>query len=227
MNSRIFCQQLLAAIMAPRFMCLCATTRASPRGSNPPSPSSHLLNHQGMHDRQLLHLIRVLERKRIWALNVGENFEISLDAWAEFTKLLPGTAVAYLYVSTPPFPSPSLPSPPQLSLALPLSAPLLSYSSASRPHPHDSSSPPLLPSCHSLPLPSPPPHAPVSSPHPLLSVPCPLIHSPPLIPLLSSPPLIDSPPPHPLVPSPHPPPILPSPPAPLIHSLPSPPHFAS
>lgn len=52
-----------------------------------------------MQDKQLRHLIHVLERKRIWALNVGENFEISIGAWAEFTRRLSSTAVAYLYVS--------------------------------------------------------------------------------------------------------------------------------
>ena len=54
---------------------------------------------QGMHDEQLKHLTRILERKHIWALNVGENFEINLATWVEFTAKLPNTAVGYLYVS--------------------------------------------------------------------------------------------------------------------------------
>mmetsp|Transcript_18336 Transcript_18336/g.51364 ORF Transcript_18336/g.51364 Transcript_18336/m.51364 type:complete len:560 (-) Transcript_18336:2509-4188(-) len=54
---------------------------------------------KGMHDSQLKHLTCILEQKRIWALNVGENFEISIGAWAEFTSQLRNTAVAYLYVS--------------------------------------------------------------------------------------------------------------------------------
>jgi hypothetical protein len=55
-----------------------------------------------MFDAQLEHLQKVLRNKQIWALNVGENFEISLDAWSKFTAELPSTAVAYLYVRLPP-----------------------------------------------------------------------------------------------------------------------------
>eukprot|EP00873_Tetraselmis_striata_P025542 jgi/Tetstr1/445806/TSEL_003519.t1 len=54
---------------------------------------------KGMFDAQLEHLTRALCNKHIWALNVGENFQISLDAWSKFTERLPETAVAYLYVS--------------------------------------------------------------------------------------------------------------------------------
>lgn len=56
-------------------------------------------NVQGMLDSQLEHLTEVLRNRRIWALNVGENFQISLDAWRKFTDALGETAVAYLYVS--------------------------------------------------------------------------------------------------------------------------------
>jgi hypothetical protein len=52
-----------------------------------------------MLDAQLEHLTAVLRNKRIWALNVGENFQISLSAWSRFTEALGETAVAYLYVS--------------------------------------------------------------------------------------------------------------------------------
>ena len=52
-----------------------------------------------MFDEQLLRLTEVLKKGRIWALNAGENFEISLQAWESFTKELQHTAVAYLYVS--------------------------------------------------------------------------------------------------------------------------------
>lgn len=54
---------------------------------------------QGMLDAQLEHLACVLANKRIWALNVGENFQISIGAWARFTKALEKTAVGYMYVS--------------------------------------------------------------------------------------------------------------------------------
>lgn len=52
-----------------------------------------------MFDEQLQKLTDVLRHRHIWALNVGENFEISLDAWEKFTQALPETAVGYLYVS--------------------------------------------------------------------------------------------------------------------------------
>ncbi len=52
-----------------------------------------------MLDPQLEHLEAVLRLRRIWALNVGENFQITLPAWGRFTAALPHTAVAYLYVS--------------------------------------------------------------------------------------------------------------------------------
>lgn len=58
-----------------------------------------------MFDAQLEHLTRALCNKHIWALNVGENFQISLDAWSKFTERLPETAVAYLYVRAPPPPA--------------------------------------------------------------------------------------------------------------------------
>lgn len=54
---------------------------------------------QGMFDDQLLRLMEVLKKGRIWALNAGENFEVSLQAWEKFTKQLQHTAVAYMYVS--------------------------------------------------------------------------------------------------------------------------------
>lgn len=54
---------------------------------------------QGMFDEQLLRLTEVLKKGRIWALNAGENFEISMQAWETFTKELQHTAVAYMYVS--------------------------------------------------------------------------------------------------------------------------------
>jgi hypothetical protein len=37
---------------------------------------------QGMTDAQLGRLTEVLRNGRIWALNVGENFRITQDAWA-------------------------------------------------------------------------------------------------------------------------------------------------
>lgn len=52
-----------------------------------------------MYDEQLVKLTDVLKKGRIWALNAGENFEISMNAWKKFSEELQYTAVAYLYVS--------------------------------------------------------------------------------------------------------------------------------
>lgn len=55
---------------------------------------------RGMRDEQLKRLTEVLKANRnIWALNVGENLEISLAAWKEFTDALEETCVSFLYVS--------------------------------------------------------------------------------------------------------------------------------
>eukprot|EP00803_Ostreobium_quekettii_P003889 evm.model.scf_407EXC.2 EVM.evm.TU.scf_407EXC.2 scf_407EXC:14109-19988(-) len=53
----------------------------------------------GMYDEQLELLADVLKQRRIWALNVGENFHTSLQAWEAFAMELAHTDVAYLYVS--------------------------------------------------------------------------------------------------------------------------------
>ncbi len=39
---------------------------------------------QGFGNEQLRHLTAVLLQRRIWALNVGENFQVTLAAWQEF-----------------------------------------------------------------------------------------------------------------------------------------------
>jgi hypothetical protein len=44
---------------------------------------------EGMHDAQLEHLSRVLKQGRIWALNVGENFKLSAEAWIKFANEIP------------------------------------------------------------------------------------------------------------------------------------------
>jgi hypothetical protein len=54
----------------------------------------------GMGDAQLRKLTETLKVNRnIWALNVGENFGISLGAWREFADALRETSVSFLYVS--------------------------------------------------------------------------------------------------------------------------------
>ena len=52
-----------------------------------------------MYDEQLELLTKVLKQRRIWALNVGENFHVSLEAWQKFAEELQNTDVGYLYVS--------------------------------------------------------------------------------------------------------------------------------
>ena len=55
---------------------------------------------RGMGDAQLERLTETLKVNRnIWALNVGENFEIGLPAWRDFAGALEETSVSFLYVS--------------------------------------------------------------------------------------------------------------------------------
>eukprot|EP01031_Cornospumella_fuschlensis_P043745 gene43745-53496_t len=54
---------------------------------------------RAMQNEQMLGLLALLKRKMIWALNVGENYEVSSDMWEHFCKELPSTNVTHLYVS--------------------------------------------------------------------------------------------------------------------------------
>ena len=55
---------------------------------------------QGFQDEQMMALTElVLKNRRIWALNVGENYHTTLAAWQHFKDMLPQTAVGFLYVS--------------------------------------------------------------------------------------------------------------------------------
>lgn len=53
----------------------------------------------GFFDEQLERLTEVLKLKRIWCLNVGENFRTTLNAWKQFAEELPETAVSHMYAS--------------------------------------------------------------------------------------------------------------------------------
>jgi len=53
----------------------------------------------GFGDSQLEKLTAVLQRGHIWAVNVGENFHVSLPAWRAFAAALPSTNVQYMYAS--------------------------------------------------------------------------------------------------------------------------------
>lgn len=54
---------------------------------------------KSMHDTQVRNLVAVLKRKKIWCLNIGENYEVSTRMWEEFCRSLPETNVTHLYVS--------------------------------------------------------------------------------------------------------------------------------
>jgi hypothetical protein len=54
---------------------------------------------QAMHDEQLVNLTALLKRKKIWCVNLGENYNVSNHGWTEFCKALPKTYVTHMYVS--------------------------------------------------------------------------------------------------------------------------------
>ena len=54
---------------------------------------------QGMLDRQVKLLTEVLKKGRIWALNIGENMNVSRNAWERFAEDLKQTRVSFMYVS--------------------------------------------------------------------------------------------------------------------------------
>jgi hypothetical protein len=54
---------------------------------------------KAMTDRQLRQLIELLKKRKIWCLNLGENYEVSTEGWMLFCEELPNTYVTHLYVS--------------------------------------------------------------------------------------------------------------------------------
>lgn len=58
-----------------------------------------VISMQGFADPQLERLMQVLQNGRIWACNIGENFLVTNDGWKRFLKDIPGTALAFTYVS--------------------------------------------------------------------------------------------------------------------------------
>lgn len=54
---------------------------------------------QGFGDAQLDQLIQVLQLGRIWAANIGENFNVTAGGWQDFADRLHSTCLAYTYVS--------------------------------------------------------------------------------------------------------------------------------
>jgi hypothetical protein len=50
-------------------------------------------------DKQLYALVEVLKVKPIWCINIGENYEVSTNAWHYFTEALTGTSITHMYAS--------------------------------------------------------------------------------------------------------------------------------
>jgi hypothetical protein len=44
-------------------------------------------------------MLMLQKKLNIWALNIGENYEISISTWRKFTDCLPSTNITHLYVS--------------------------------------------------------------------------------------------------------------------------------
>ena len=54
---------------------------------------------KAMGDNELEALIELCKRKKIWCLNVGENYNVSTVAWTKFSRSLLDTNITHLYVS--------------------------------------------------------------------------------------------------------------------------------
>mmetsp|Transcript_60505 Transcript_60505/g.136748 ORF Transcript_60505/g.136748 Transcript_60505/m.136748 type:complete len:487 (+) Transcript_60505:361-1821(+) len=54
---------------------------------------------EGMRDPQLALLAKVLQRGKIWALNIGENYNVSPRGWDHFAQSLVLTNVTHMYAS--------------------------------------------------------------------------------------------------------------------------------
>jgi hypothetical protein len=50
-------------------------------------------------DPQLVHFTSLLKEKRIWCVNIGENYSVTPSGWINFCNSLPETSVTHLYVS--------------------------------------------------------------------------------------------------------------------------------
>lgn len=63
-------------------------------------PDRYVCEHgaQGMQDKQLDELIEVFKRGRIFAVNLGENRDISPAAWQRLAYALPQTKLGFMFV---------------------------------------------------------------------------------------------------------------------------------
>ena len=66
-----------------------------------PAPFHHTTHHTGtaIRDEQIELLIKVLKKRQIWCLNIGETYNVSTAMWVKFCRSLPETMVTHLYVS--------------------------------------------------------------------------------------------------------------------------------
>jgi len=56
---------------------------------------------EGMRDEQVLHLLKVLQRPscKIWCLNIGETYKVSMETWEKFADGLKDTKITHMYAS--------------------------------------------------------------------------------------------------------------------------------
>ena len=54
---------------------------------------------KAMNDEELAELVELLKKKKIWCMNLGENYNVSNGGWTSFCNMLPFTLVTHLYVS--------------------------------------------------------------------------------------------------------------------------------
>lgn len=56
---------------------------------------------RGMHDTQLLHLLKVLQLRtcKIWCINIGETYNVKSSTWKKFARGLRDTNVTHMYAS--------------------------------------------------------------------------------------------------------------------------------
>lgn len=54
---------------------------------------------QAMGDEQLANLTSLLKKKKIWCINLGENYNVSSFGWKKFCKELKKTYITHMYVS--------------------------------------------------------------------------------------------------------------------------------
>ena len=54
---------------------------------------------KAMNDEQLAALVLLVKKKKIWCMNLGENYNVTTNGWVLFCNSLPMTFVTHLYVS--------------------------------------------------------------------------------------------------------------------------------